>query len=156
MNQNRFNRITNTWPLTFGINNQRDCHVKIGRFIDIKRTDPIQMLDDRHPGMTDHRLNQPLTTAWNDDVHILIHSAKKFYSLPINRRHQKNTVPWQARLGKPGLQSFGYGAIRMKRLGTATKKSRIPCLKTKNRRVTGDIGSRLINNSNHPDRHTHL
>jgi len=117
--------------------------------------DAVEVLDHRHAGVAADALNQALATAGDDHIHILGHADQRTHRSPVGGFHDLHRGSRQTRLPEPRGDTGGDRTVRGQRLGPAAQDRGIRRLQAETGRLHGDVGARLVNDADHPQRHPH-
>ncbi len=107
--------------MAFGIEGNFFRHVQIGFAINIHMTNPVQVFDDRHPGLAADPFNQSLTATGHDNIDIIRHGYQLTDSRPIRCLHNLYGSFRQTGLFQTITNTGRYRLIGMNCLTTATQ-----------------------------------
>ncbi|MCY1517820.1 hypothetical protein D9M68_525200 [compost metagenome] len=116
----------------------------------------VQVLDHRHPRIAADALDQAFAAARHDHVDELRHADQRADSGTVGGVHHLHGGGRQTGLGEAALDTGGDGAVGMNGFRAATQDGGVTGLQAQAGSVDGHVGSRLVNDTDHPERHTHL
>ena len=96
VDQQRFDSIADGWSLAFGVDHNSFPHERICRSVYVHRTNPVEMLDYRHPRSRCDRLDQGPAPPRNDQLNIAIKLRHQRDSGPVRAWHKLDRVSGQA------------------------------------------------------------
>ena len=154
--EQRLHRVARRIALRLGVVAYAHGLFDVGVGVDVDVANAIQVLDHRHPGFFDQARDQALATARHDHIDILRHGDELADRRAVCGGHHLHGVGRQASIGQTFLDERGQRAVRFDRLGAAAQNGRVARLDAKRRGIHRHVRTRLIDDADHAQRHTHL
>ena len=147
MHQQCFHCIAYGRTLHLGIEGNFHSHLHVGILVNIGMAYARTCFDNRHAGITHHRLNQPGTAARNNHVHQAVHMDQILHSLSVTgvnklNRARRNTCPLRSL-----RQNSSHSFIGLHRLTAALKDNSIAGLQAQACGIRRNVGTCLVNNT---------
>ena len=153
MHQQLFGGIANGRTMRLGVDDDAVRHIEIGRLVHEDVAIPCSSLDHRHRGIFGDECDEPGAAARNDDVNQAAGCNQLMHRLPRARIEQ-----FDGPLGQAGNRSHNLNqALAAPRgFSAAAENDGVPGLEREHRGIDGHVRPRLVNDSYHPQRHTHF
>ena len=151
-----FGRVADAGTLALGVDGDLDGRLTVDRLVEVDIADTLVMLDDRHAGVFSDKADKSLAAPGNEAMDVLIQLQEHAEGVAVNRRDELDGIGRQTGLLKRLLDDPGQGHVAVVGLASAPEDGGVAALEAEDRAIDGDVGPRLIDNPDDPDRDTHL
>ena len=156
MHQQALKRVADAGALDFAVVGEAQGHAEIRPFIYIKVAHAHVVLEHGHGGGFAHGAHQRFPAPGDHDVHIFVKFAERGDGGAIRGFHDLRRI-----LGQPGaaqrfVEEPGQREVGMDGLRAAAQDHGVSGLQAKDGGVDGDVGARLENHGDDPERDAHL
>ena len=129
--------------------------LQVGALVDVDVAHAVQVLDHRDARFGHDALDQALAAARHDDVDVPVHAQQLAHRGAVGRVHDLDRVLRQAGRAQALMNAAGDRAVGADRLGAAAQDGRVARFQAQRRGVRGDVGPRLVDDADDPERHAH-
>ena len=156
MHQQALKRVADAGALDFAVVGEAQGHAEIRPFIYIKVAHAHVVLEHGHGGGFAHGAHQRFPAPGDHDVHIFVKFAERGDGGAIRGFHDLRRI-----LGQPGaaqrfVEEPGQREVGMDGLRAAAQDHGVSGFQAKDGGVDGDVGARLENHGDDPERDAHL